>query len=157
FSRIPLAALLQAGIPVRGVVVPATHPSAPDARPIRNVAPAADVSRGDPAELTVIQPDVGRGIVRIAWDYCIPVFEAGRLDAPETLTTLGGCRADLICVACFPRIFPPLLRGLPRLGGLNVHPSLLPKNRGPVPLFWTFRHGDPSTGVSIHWLDSGID
>lgn len=81
----------------------------------------------------------------------------GRLAAPETLAALAAFEADLICVACFPRILPPPLLALPRLGGFNVHPSLLPANRGPAPLFWTFRLGETTTGVSVHALDAGID
>ena len=45
----------------------------------------------------------------------------------------------------------------PDLGSLNVHPSLLPDNRGPDPLFWTFRRGDAFTGVTIHLMDVGLD
>src|SRR6202043_2221553 len=43
------------------------------------------------------------------------------------------------------------------LGCLNVHPSLLPANRGPEPLFWTFREGVTRTGVTIHVMDEGMD
>jgi methionyl-tRNA formyltransferase len=46
---------------------------------------------------------------------------------------------------------------LPRLGCLNVHPSLLPDNRGPDPLFWTFQRGDRETGITIHLMDTGLD
>jgi methionyl-tRNA formyltransferase len=40
---------------------------------------------------------------------------------------------------------------------LNVHPSLLPQNRGPEPLFWTFREGRDVTGVTIHLMDERMD
>jgi methionyl-tRNA formyltransferase len=43
------------------------------------------------------------------------------------------------------------------LGCLNVHPSLLPENRGPAPLFWTFREGADSTGVSVHLMTGELD
>jgi methionyl-tRNA formyltransferase len=38
-----------------------------------------------------------------------------------------------------------------------VHPSLLPDNRGPDPLFWTFQRGDQQTGVTVHLMDQGLD
>ncbi|MDE3229090.1 MAG: hypothetical protein KGO05_04350, partial [Chloroflexota bacterium] len=42
-------------------------------------------------------------------------------------------------------------------GSLNAHPSLLPDNRGPDPLFWTFHTGASETGVTIHLMDAGLD
>jgi methionyl-tRNA formyltransferase len=47
---------------------------------------------------------------------------------------------------------------VPKHGFLNIHPSLLPAYRGPEPLFWIFRNGDQeNTGVTLHWMDSGLD
>src|SRR5204862_1767507 len=63
----------------------------------------------------------------------------------------------IICVACFSQRIPRIILDLPRLGCLNVHPSLLPANRGPVPLFWTFREGHQQTGVTIHLMNEGMD
>ena len=47
----------------------------------------------------------------------------------------GEC--DLICVGAFPRLISREMRDRARLGAINVHPSLLPRHRGPDPLFWT--------------------
>jgi methionyl-tRNA formyltransferase len=63
----------------------------------------------------------------------------------------------VICVACFSKRIPRAILDIPHLGCLNVHPSLLPTNRGPEPLFWTFREGDQQTGVTIHLMDDGMD
>src|SRR6185312_10369836 len=60
-------------------------------------------------------------------------------------------------VACFSRRLPGTLLRLPRLGCLNVHPSLLPAHRGPDPLFWIFHDGDETGGVTIHLMDEGFD
>ena len=64
---------------------------------------------------------------------------------------------DAVVVACFPWKLPPALLGRPRLGGLNVHPSLLPLGRGPEPVFWTLRRGERRTGATVHRLDAGWD
>jgi methionyl-tRNA formyltransferase len=64
---------------------------------------------------------------------------------------------DLIAVACFPWRLPKTALALPRLGALNVQPSLLPRHRGPEPLFWTFRHGDAQTGVTVHEMTRDFD
>lgn len=65
--------------------------------------------------------------------------------------------ADLIVVASFPQKIGTSIRESARLGAINVHPSLLPKHRGPDPLFWTYLADDDETGVTLHWIDDGID
>ena len=64
---------------------------------------------------------------------------------------------DAITVACFSRKLPASVLRLPRLGCLNVHPSLLPAHRGPDPLFWIYHDGDETGGVTIHLMDEGFD
>ena len=64
---------------------------------------------------------------------------------------------DLLCAATFPHKIAAAHLAAARLGGLNVHPSLLPKHRGPDPLFWTYFDDDDSAGVSIHYLGDEID
>jgi methionyl-tRNA formyltransferase len=46
---------------------------------------------------------------------------------------------------------------LPRLGVLNVHPSALPKYRGPSPILWAIRNGDASMGMTVHRMTGEID
>jgi len=64
---------------------------------------------------------------------------------------------DVIAVACYPWRVPRAIREIPRLGCLNVHPSLLPDGRGPEPVFWAFRRGLPASGVTVHRMDGGFD
>ena len=66
-------------------------------------------------------------------------------------------RPDLIVTACFPRRLPPAVLSLPRAGGLNVHPSLLPAYRGPCPIFWQLRAGETRGGVTVHRLTEALD
>jgi methionyl-tRNA formyltransferase len=164
FSVPPLRTLLDAGASVRAVVLPApslaTGAPAADASPaLRQVPHAASLS--SPASrarpLPLLTPYVDHSIASIAAARGIPLFAVARLADPLTLTTLGKLAPDVICVACFPRRLPSLLLRLPRLGCLNVHPALLPDNRGPDPLFWTFRRGDAQTGATIHLMDEGLD
>ncbi len=86
-----------------------------------------------------------------------PLLSVARLADPRTLDALAAFTPDAICVACFTRRLPPALLALPRLGCLNAHPSLLPDNRGPDPLFWTFHSGATETGVTIHLMDTDLD
>ncbi len=151
FSRAPLTALLEAAIDVRGVVIPATRAGA-QAAPIARAAPAPARS-----ELPIVDSYLERNFVHLAWERGLPVFEVSRPAHPDTLATLAELQADVACVACFSQRIPASLLALPRFGFLNLHPSLLPAYRGPEPLFWTFRSGERSTGVTIHFMDEGLD
>lgn len=150
-SRAPLAALLAAGVDVRAVVVPATGATAGRAEPRRLAAPRD--WRARPASPTAI---LRRTIVELAWERELPVLEVARLDA-GAVAALAAFAPDLIVVSCFPLRLPPALLALPPLGCLNLHPALLPRNRGPAPLFWTFREGSGRGGVTVHLMDAGLD
>ncbi len=64
---------------------------------------------------------------------------------------------DLIVVAGFPRILKRALIDVPRLGCINVHPSLLPRYRGLEPCYWVLANQENTTSVTIHHVDEGID
>jgi len=104
-----------------------------------------------------VLPLLDASVVELAWENNIPVWEVQHLSDALTISTLAAYEPDAICIACFSQRIPPAILELPRFGCLNVHPSLLPANRGPVPLFWTFREGAEQTGVSIHLVDEGMD
>jgi methionyl-tRNA formyltransferase len=144
-----LEALLAAGFEVCAVLV-AAEPA--DAQPIRQLTPAPSGSA-----LPIANPFLARTIVQLAWGQAIPVFEVARPSAAETLALLAALRADAACVACFPQRLPKTLIELPRLGFLNMHPALLPAHRGPAPLFWIFRGGERTAGVTIHFMDQRLD
>jgi methionyl-tRNA formyltransferase len=156
FSRLPLEALLAAGHDVRLLVLPALA-LADSTRPAyTRLAPRASTVGRRALPLAGAHAPAATTLA-VAAEHGIPAIEAARLRAPETLAAVAACEPDAICVACFPRRLPPELLRLPRLGCLNVHPSLLPTNRGPDPLFWTFRQGDDETGVTVHLMDEGLD
>lgn len=64
---------------------------------------------------------------------------------------------DLIWVNSYSMIIRDDVLNLPRLGGLNIHAALLPRNRGSNPTQWAIINGDFETGVTLHEIDSGID
>jgi methionyl-tRNA formyltransferase len=158
FSRLPLEALLQAGADVRAVVTlaqpglslgeSADQPFIRlEPRPIRP-ARLLPLAGGGPAP---------RSLRDLAAEVGAPLLSVARLRDAATLEALTSFAPDAICVACFTRRLPPVLLRLPRLGCLNAHPSLLPDNRGPDPLFWTFHAGATTTGVTIHLMDDAFD
>ncbi len=66
-------------------------------------------------------------------------------------------RADMIVSWFFPRRIPMEVVGSCPLGGLGVHPSLLPRHRGPDPFFWAIDAGDRVTGVTVHRIEAAYD
>ncbi|HXG57862.1 MAG TPA: formyltransferase family protein [Thermoanaerobaculia bacterium] len=77
--------------------------------------------------------------------------------SPSFTERLARLRPDLICVATFPAVLRPEVIGTALHGAINVHPSLLPRHRGPDPIFWTYFHDDAETGVTVHRIDDGVD
>ena len=157
-SRLPFAALAAGPVELCAVVVPPRVSQAPTlpAPAVRELRPPAEPSPR-PASLAAL---LARTIVELAWERQIPVYEVARFDA-AALATIAAHRPDLIAVSCFPLRFPPAILALPPLGVLNLHPTLLPRGRGPDPLFWTFRERDPERagagGVTVHLMDGGLD
>ena len=89
-------------------------------------------------------------------DSGISVITPQVLDA-EAVVTIRGIEADVYVVVGYGRFIPGALLSNPRLGVVNVHPSLLPKHRGPSPVATAILDDDASTGVSIMLLDEGMD
>lgn len=147
----PLQTLLETGVEVSAVVIPASRTATlPLPRRVEPPRPA-------PSDLPIINSPVNPSIIHLAWAHQIPVWQVGPLAEPQTLALLAGLQADLMVVACFSSIFPPALLKLPRYGCLNLHPSLLPAYRGPLPLFWMAHQGERWAGVTLHFLDEGMD
>ncbi len=112
----------------------------------------------------VTQPDrpAGRGhklrptpVKAAALELGLAVFE------PVSLKTFASERAtehyDLFALASYGKILPNAILEMPRLGALNVHPSLLPRYRGATPIQTALMNGDAQTGVTIMLMDAGMD
>ncbi|HLV98473.1 MAG TPA: methionyl-tRNA formyltransferase [Ktedonobacterales bacterium] len=70
---------------------------------------------------------------------------------------LKGLEPDLIFVTGFPWRLPVELLALPRLGSVNTHPALLPRYRGPNPVFWQFMNGETQSGLTMHRMEADFD
>lgn len=93
----------------------------------------------------------------LAEENGVPIFEIGRLKSPDVLDWLQALNPDLIVVACFNRLLPKAWLEFPRLGCINLHPSLLPAYRGPTPLEDQLAAGETRTGITLHFMDEGAD
>lgn len=91
-----------------------------------------------------------------ATEHDIPCIQPSVLD-DVFLETLKTYSADCFVVASYGRILPQALLSIPPKGVVNVHPSLLPRLRGPSPMRSAILHNEPTVGVSIMVLDAEMD
>lgn len=80
--------------------------------------------------------------------------------SPESESTLGFLKAldpDLVAMITFNHILKPPILNIPRVGVFNIHPSYLPHFRGANPINEALKTNSRQTGVTIHWVDRGID
>jgi methionyl-tRNA formyltransferase len=112
------------------------------------------------------QPDkpAGRGrpvvfppVKKLALERQIPVVQPETFKSSEVVEKLASFQPELIIVAAFGAILPQEVLSLPKFACLNVHPSLLPRHRGPSPVANTILCGDELTGVTIMLMDAGMD
>lgn len=113
--------------------------------------------------LTALDAPKGRGrrltpppVKEAALAAGIPVLQPERLggDAREAVQRL---EPDLLVCAAYGRIFGPKFLSLFPEGGINVHPSLLPRFRGPTPIQATILAGDSEAGVTVQYLAPELD
>lgn len=87
----------------------------------------------------------------------IPFFREPDINAPNFVARLKEINPDLIITAHFKKLLKKELISVPKIGCLNLHPSLLPMYRGMAPQHWPIINGDIETGLSVHYIEEGID
>ncbi|HUI27049.1 MAG TPA: methionyl-tRNA formyltransferase, partial [Candidatus Kryptonia bacterium] len=87
----------------------------------------------------------------------IAVCQHASLKRPEVRQEFADFRADLAVLAYVTQIVPQSVFGVPRLGSICFHPSLLPKYRGGSAIPWQLIKGETHGGVTVFWVDPGID
>ncbi len=122
------------------------------------------VSDGHSVCGVVSQPDrlQGRGmklccppVKTTAGALCLEMFQP-RSDE-DLAYTLSELKPDLGVVVAYGRLMRKETLIAPRLGFINVHFSLLPAYRGAAPVQWALIRGETATGVTVFWLDEGMD
>jgi len=87
----------------------------------------------------------------------LPRFPTGKLKKPDVLDAYSATLPDLCIMAFVNHILPQRVLDAPPLGSIQYHPSLLPRHRGRSAINWALRMGDTVTGITIFWVDAGID
>ena len=87
----------------------------------------------------------------------LALFRPDRMKDAEVRETYLGLGPDLVVLAFVTDIIPEALLDIPTIGTICYHPSLLPKHRGASGINWAVIQGDTRTGLTILWVDKGID
>lgn len=133
FARPSLRALRDAGHEIALVV---TQPDRPAGRGRRVTSPPAKLAAQD-LRLPVLQPETVRD--------------------PAVLAVLRAVGPQVIVVVAYGQLLPESILALPPHGCVNLHPSLLPKYRGPAPIPWAIMNGETVTGVTIMQIEARMD
>jgi methionyl-tRNA formyltransferase len=87
----------------------------------------------------------------------LEVIQPAKISQPEIIQRVRDIQPDAGVVAAFAALIPKSLLGIPKHGWLNIHPSLLPKYRGPSPVESALYKGERVTGVTIMRLAETMD
>ena len=140
FTFFALKNLLEQGFVVRAVVLAAYPPSS--------------AQRG--GSLDVIYRSKQPELLDLAKNHAIPVGYFGD-DADELCAFVRDRSADVYLLACYPRKLPRTIVETAKYCSINIHPSKLPKFKGPDPIFWQLLNAETQTGVSLHEVSDSID
>ena len=130
------------------------------------VALEALLRAGHAVPLTLTQPDrpAGRGlkaqpsaVKSLAAKHGLPVLQPTTLKDRSVIDVIAALKPDALVVAAYGLIVPQALLDVPRLGGINIHASLLPRWRGAAPIQRAILAGDAQTGITIMQMDAGLD
>ena len=90
-------------------------------------------------------------------DNDIEVIQPKRMKDEEVIDKIKEINPDLIVVVAYGKILPKEIIDIPKYGIINVHSSLLPKYRGASPIHSAILNGDKESGVSIMYIEEGLD
>jgi methionyl-tRNA formyltransferase len=96
-------------------------------------------------------------IKQLALQHGVPVFQPVKMRAAEAVAQIQGIGADLIVVMAYGQILPKGVLDAARIVCINLHASILPRHRGAAPIQSAIMAGDPETGITVMYMDEGLD
>ena len=120
------------------------------------------VAAGHDVSLVVTRPPRGRNAEasptrQVGESLGLEVWSPDTVNSPEVQARLSSLHADLLVVCDYGEILRPETLATARLGGVNLHGSLLPKYRGAAPVQWAILRGEPETGNTVIQMTPGLD
>lgn len=107
---------------------------------------------------SVVEPKVwNASIARVALNKNLPFIQPKSTKNLQFINEIQKLdRPDLIITVEYDKILDPLILGIPRLGGINLHFSPLPRHRGAFPVMWSLME-DQRAGISLHWINEQVN
>lgn len=87
----------------------------------------------------------------------IPFSRNKKINSEETIQQIKEVQPDLGVIAHFERLIKQPIIEIPRMGFINLHPSLLPDYRGMAPQHWPIINREKETGITVHYVDETAD
>jgi len=118
------------------------------------------LARGLDVVGVVTKPDLRveeEPLTRLARSRGIPVFLPARPGEPGFVEQVRALRPDLLVVTGYHKVLPAPLLSIPPRGVLNLHGSLLPRHRGPVPWKWAILQGESVGGMTVQLMSAELD
>ena len=96
-------------------------------------------------------------VVEVARRHDVEAVQPKNLKGTQFASSLAELGADIVVVVAYGKMIPAEVIEIPPRGFVNLHPSLLPRHRGPSPIQWALVCGDRRTGVTTMQIDEGMD
>ncbi len=96
-------------------------------------------------------------VKKVALEHSIPVLQPLKASEETSVESIKQLNPDIIVVAAYGQILRENLLELPKYRCINVHASLLPKYRGASPIQWAVINGEKETGITIMYMEKGLD
>ena len=96
-------------------------------------------------------------VKQLATKLGLPFLQPSKLKDPEAVAWVAELKPDLLVLAFVTDFVPADMIMLATQGGINYHPSLLPKYRGAAPIQWAILNNEPKTGLTVMRMDEGLD
>ena len=93
----------------------------------------------------------------VAAKHGVPILPATNINKPEVLEQIRSLEPDYIFVIGWSQICRQEFLSIPKIGCIGCHPAAIPENRGRGVIPWTILQGCSETGISLFWLDEGVD
>lgn len=99
-----------------------------------------------------------KDVAKVLHNHSVPIIRLEKnVNNADSLNIISSYKPDLLISIAGNQIFKKTLIDLAPLGCLNLHTALLPKYRGLMPSFWVLKNEERETGVSVFFVDEGID
>ena len=104
----------------------------------------------------ITAPPVKKLLIEKFKDLKIEILQPEKSD-DDLIAQILNYKTDIFIIAAYGRIVPEKILKIPRLGSIGVHPSLLPKYRGPSPIQSAILNGEEITGTTVFLMDEKVD